>query len=856
MNKSFLLALSLFASASASAAVDTQYDDLVRLARTGDTAPVLQYLKQHESSQSLQQREDNIVIASWAGLDQDVMAAYARYPQSERLAPDVLATVARAYRNEGQYGQAAALYRKAQQQAPNDPQWVMGEMLVLADDDKGVQASALGMPWLDRLQGKPLAQMRTVMAYALLASGERYEALHQMERAFVTEYPGDFEPELRERYGQVLTRGEMPMAALSMDAGLTPLQRLQKQSDEMALRVRVATVGSRQESERFQATDEALARYASLLKQCDMTPGAEGIARQMRIDRLGLYEGRGMSQRVVSEYDALAAQEEVPAYAKVWVARSLLKLRQPEQAERIMAEAIKAAEGSSSSPWVAGRMLHAEALTQCDRISEARTEIERVMPLIGQYRWVINYPRTEIDPSWLALHEKQASLLGSQARKDDALAHSETLCRLHLNTPGACVQLADMYLGYGWPRRSEQRLKLVEGLAPRAPEVEQSQAYTALALREWHQADLLVADVAQRYPEEDSVRRLVRTNDIAHMAEFQLSAGRGHSHSHGQEEGGNPVRGNNDHQLEATLYSPRFADHWRVFTGIDYTSGDFGTDADDHSATDHNRWQRLGVEYSDRDTVATLEASRQHYRPAKREDGDSSTLKSRTGIQLSIDRDVSDSWHYGAAYAFRTTDTPLRAQVKGIWSTQGEVHARWTPSDETSVSLSLSPRHSSDGNWRWQSSLSGSQRLWGWTYGRLDGLLTVSGTRNSLTHIAHPSDVTPNRTGPDYYSPKQDIVIMPGLRLTHSLYRRYDRQWEHYLELGAGRYYEDYTWCDSATECHTRHDNTPLWMARYGHNVQLSDVLSVGASAQVSRQSYDSVSEREVQLMLDMNYRF
>lgn len=817
MNKIFLLALSLLASAPAIAAVDTQYDDLVRLARAGDTAPVLNYLKQHEPMQTLQQREDNIVIASWAAKDQDVISAYRRYPQPDQLAADVLATVARAYRNQAQYAAAAALYRKAQHQAPSDPQWVMGEMLVLSDNGQGDKAAALGQPWIARLNGNALAEFRTVMAYALLAKGDRYEALHQMERAFTTEYPGEFKGELRERYGQVLTRGELPLAALSMDAGLTPLQRLQKQSDEMALRVRVATAGSRREAERLQATDEALARYASLLQQCAATPGAEGIARQMRIDRLGLYDGRGMPKRVVSEYEALVADGDIAPYAKVWVARALLNLRQPARAERLMAGAVQEEERGQPSLWVAGRILHAQALTECHRIEDAMQEVERAMPLIGRYRWVINYPPTEIDDTWVALQLKHASLLNDKAQTRPALASSETLCRYNLGSPETCVPLADMYLDKGWPRRAEQRLKLVEGIAPRDMTLEQAQAYTALALREWSQADVLTGDVARRYPDDYDVRQLVRANDVSHMAELRLSVSPDHSSGHSK------VRGSHTMVAEAALYSPRVFDNWRLFAGSGYTSSDFESDADTFATeTDYGRWQRAGLEYSDRDLLVSADTSYQNY-----------GVGHEQGYRFMLDHDVNDAWHWGTTMAWRSTEAPLRGRTTGVHADQYEVRGEWTPDDEHSLALSYTRWLFSDKNVHQQAALSGQQRLWATTDLRLEGVFNLEATRarRSNDELA-------------YYSPQHDLAALPSLRLTHRLYSFYENQWLQTLELGAGHYWE------------AHYGSSPILLARYGQQLQMNDVLTLGATVGWQRQSYDGNAENDLQLSLEMDYRF
>ena len=851
MNKTSLLALCLLLGAQTAGAgsvvPDAHYDDLVRKARSGDTAPALEYLRQHVKEQTRQQQEDHIVIASWAGRDSEVLEAYAHVQDKSALSAPILASVARAYRNTRDYERAAQLYRQAEKIAPDDPQWVMGEMLVMADGKRGRDAIARGRPWLGKVSSRDEAHLRTVMAYAWLSVGERFEALHEVRQAFLLEHPGPFDRDVLERYGQVLSRAELPMAGLEVDARLTPVQRLQKQADEMALQVRMSHTGGRQEADRFVAPDELISRYHSLLSQCDRTPGAEGVARQMRIDRMGAYEARGMHRQVVAEYEQLSREGRIPSYAEAWVAQAYMALHNPGKADELFRDVI-AHESPKDDHWTEDNQNHVRSLLEDDRPGDARQAMDALLPTIPKVHWSINYPLPQVNENWLSTQLLDVDVMQANGDERKAFAKSRHLCEIAPAQTSPCIGYGALLEEQGRYRDAEYQYLVVQSGMPRNQSLEVAQLVNALNLREWHRADVLAEGLTQRFTDEEGSRQALRQNEIAHMAEFQLSASKGHSHSHGSNgSNGNPIRGNDDLHIEGTLYSPRFGDHWRAFLGADYTSGDFGSsEKGSDRNTDHGRWQRGGVEYTDRNTVATLEASTQRF-------GD---VGQQMGGKVTVDRDINDRWHYGAAYSFRSAETPLRARAEGIWANQGDVHASWTPSNRTSVQLSLSPWHFSDGNWRWQSSLSGSQRLWTWPHARLDGLLAISGSRNSQTHIGHDDDVTPDRTGTDYYSPKSDLSIMPGLRLTHALYRHYDRQWEHYLELGAGRYYENYTWCESSSECRTRHDNTPLWMARYGQDIQLSDVLNVGASAQVTRQSYDGVSERDIQLMLDMNYRF
>ena len=847
MNKTSLLALCLLLGTQVAGAEgitsNAHYDDLIRKARSGDTAPALEYLRQHVQEQTKQQQEDHIVIASWAGRDSEVLDAYTHMQDTSTLSAPILASVARAYRNTRDYEHAAALYRRAQVAAPNDPQWVMGEMLVMADGKRGRDAIARGRPWLGKLSSQDEARMRAVMAYAWLSVNERYDALYDGHQAFMLEHPGPFDRDVLERYGQTLTRAEMPFASLEVDAGLTPVQRLQKQANEMALQVRMSRTGGRQDAEHFVVPDELLSRYHSLLSQCERTPGSEGIARQMRIDRMGAYEARALHKHVIAEYEQLREGGPIPPYAEVWVAQAYLALHQPSEASELFKDVV-AHTSPKDDHWAEDNSNYVRSLLEANRPVDARKAMDALLPTVPKVHWAINYPLPLANEEWLTTQLLDVDVMQANGDERKAFDKSQRLCEWAPSQTSPCLEYGSHFDAQQRPRAAEREYLIAQAGLPRSQSVEAAQLTNALNLREWQHADAMREGLKQRFREELSTRPALRQNDVAHMAELQLSVSKGHSHSHGGDTG-NPLRGNDDLSIGASLYSPRFGDHWRAYMGTDYVSGDFGSVEKGNAAeTDHGRWQRIGVEYTDRNTVATLEASTQRY-------GD---VGQQAGARITADRDINDSWHYGGAYSFRATDTPLRARAQGIWANQGDVHASWTPSNRTRVQLSLSPWRFSDGNWRWQSALNGSQRLWTWPHARLDGLFTLTGSRNSLTHIAGDGNGS-GAASAGYYSPKQDLSIMPGLKLTNTLYRHYDSQWEHYIDLGVGRYDERYVWRDASGD-HERHDNTPLWMVRYGHDIQFNDVLSAAASVQLIHQSYDSVGEQDVQLMLDVNYRF
>lgn len=813
MNKTSLLALCLaFGSAAAQpvgAAEDNRYDELVRQARDGDVAPALDFLRQHKQEQTLQQRQDHIVIASWANDDREVIDVFQTYPDVDTLEPGVLSAAARAYRNLKQYDKALSINQRAQKKAPDDMQLKVAEIVMLADAHRTTEAIGLGEHLLATAPPADAPSLHTALAYALITAGRRFDAVYHMDRAFTQEHMGAFEREVLERYSQALTRGEMPMAGLEVNPNLTPLQRIQKQADEQALLVRLTTAGSRTERERFDLADRIIERYATLIDQSQREPQGEGLARQMRVDRLGAYFARAYHQQVVREYNALKKEGvEIPVYALRWVAHSLLELRQPEVAAPLFQQVI-AHDTPKDDEWPEDHLGYAYVLLESDHPREARQVLDGFVGTVPRMKWHKNMVYPEPNEAWMStrlldIHTKEAygDTPGAQRLGED-LCNTSNILGL------SCVGLAEVYQARGWPRRAERQLKITESVEPRSADLEAAQGSVALDLREWHQADVLTHDVNTRFPEQQNVQRLKRLNDVSHMAELRLEA------NHSRSRGNTINRGSRGLFVDSTLFSPRMGDNWRVFTGAGFTSEDLD------EITSRARWQRVGGEYSDRDKVVTAEVSHQGF----------GGKNDKLGARVALDYDVSDTWHYGGAVVHRAIDTPQRARDKDIDADRVDTYVRWTPSDRQAWEFTLSPWHYSDGNWRWQAGVNGEQRLWSSHHFTLDGVLGIEANRNSQT--ARP-----------YYSPERDLLVMPGLRLTQLLHNRYERQWQQEFEVQAGRYHQK------------QNGWSPAYSARYGHRVRFDDVLDAGLSVVWTRQSYDSSSERDTQVLLDVGYRF
>jgi biofilm PGA synthesis protein PgaA len=105
-------------------------------------------------------------------------------------------------------------------------------------------------------------------------------------------------------------------------------------------------------------------------------------------------------------------------------------------------------------------------------------------------------------------------------------------------------------------------------IEPSNLELERQQAYVALDLQEWKQADELTDDVIARSPDDEATLRLARMRDVHKMSEVRISGTQGISSD-------SPVSGKNDFNINTAIYSPPINDNWRLFTGFNFATGEF-----------------------------------------------------------------------------------------------------------------------------------------------------------------------------------------------------------------------------------------------------------------------------------------
>ncbi|WLH18631.1 poly-beta-1,6 N-acetyl-D-glucosamine export porin PgaA [Pseudomonas simiae] len=796
------------------AMADPAYDALIIQARNGNFTPALTQLRQLPAErQTPGQISDHLVIAGWAGQDAEVLKVYEAQGQNRNLTAQALATVARTYRNQKQWAQAEAVYRKALLREPNNFDLQLGLALTQADGGKTNEAVQRARALV---AGKPDdPNRRMALGYALTRAGLQYDALHEFDQAFIR--AGD-KPEVAREYIVALQKARLPEPALRLSAqrpGLVdPVTQRRLEGDLAAERVRMAEFATRTEKERYVIADRALQGYDQLLARWTPDPTAKDDVVRWRIDRLGALKARARTAEVIREYETLQAEGvQLPTYAVRWVAASYLDQRLPEKAAPLYRQALSAPDADVGDRVEDSTALF-YALLENDQVDEARAVAKNLAdsqkPRVELKGLPIGNPNDEwMDAQQLAA---QAGTYGS-----DLPSSEKALEELVGKAPGSIglrLAQAEMYRARDWPRRAERSLKETETQSPRDIGLEMSQGFTALDLQEWRQLDILTDDVVARNPDNRQVQRLKRLRDVHDMAELRVEAYTGKSFGGGNNGDAGAVSGSRDWGIESRLYTPPIDEDWRLFAGAGYATADF------EEGTGHHRWQVVGVERRTRDMTIEAEVSNHSY-------GDGS----KQGAAVSIARDINDNWQYGGSLGYLLSTTPLRALNDGITANGGSGFIRWRANESREWKLTLSPSHFSDGNDRFEALLSGREGLYSSPKVQVDLGLEVGASRNSKEDTV-------------YFNPKSDFTVLPVLNINHVLYHRYETQWSQQFQVGAGTYsQQDYS-------------TGGIGLVGYGQRYRWNDVLEAGANLSLISRPYDGDRERDLRLLVDLTYRF
>lgn len=788
----------------------TDYDALIQRARDGDYQPALEMLQQREQRGQADRRSryDHMLIASWAGLPKEVLRLYQDSAQAPTSLPSpVLLAVARAYRDTQDWNNALALYRVGKSRYPAEPAFARNEAMTMADAGQTDQALN---------QGKALTRANPSSADAHLALSyiyrvrlEPYAALEEADRA------RSLAPnKLSIIHGHILALQQARMAQAALHTAqahpkaVSAAEMRELQGDYAAELSNLASMPARTRQERFDIADRALDRYREELAEWQ-SPDAQHAIMRARVDRMQALEARSRMRDVVSEYERLIAEGTTPPdYILNEVAAAYLYLRQPEKSGALFQQALD----SKVMPPVGDEKVGDQiglfySKIESEHYNEAETLITDAQASQATWLTIKGVPEKVPNDSKLIL--TQTAIAGKQYENDLAEADKRmsAIVELAPRDINQRVALAQLHRIRTWPRLAEQELKMAETLQPNNHALIIGQGETALALQEWKQAEVLKDAALARYPESLSSQRLARDWEVHQKSELRVT---GYVNSTSN----SPVSGNGDYGIDGVIYTPPIDYNWRGFAGGGYANGDF------EEGHGNYRWMRGGVEWRGRNLTAEAEVSANNY-----------GFGTKTGARLSAAYDLNDHWQIGAAAAFRSRETPLRALANNIYSNKLTVFAHWQANEGREWTVSVSPSRFSDGNNRVEMLVSGRERVYSGPRVAVDLHLDMSASRNT-------------REDAPYFNPRSDFTVVPSVSLTHTLYRHYDTSLEQVFTAGAGLYSQQ------------GYGTGAIGLLGYGLRYRFNKVVDVGISVTGVSRPYDGVRERDLNVMANLNIRF
>ena len=306
----------------------------------------------------------------------------------------------------------------------------------------------------------------------------------------------------------------------------------------------------------------------------------------------------------------------------------------------------------------------------------------------------------------------------------------------------------------GWPRRAAEEIEIAASLAPRDLGGQLDLANSAFRLREYEDARKRAADLALLYPENANVQRLESDIDSFDRFEFRTEL-----HSYNERNNGAADAPGSGFDTTNRIYSPPIADHWRILGGFDFAY-----------AQPLEGWvdrYHIGGGFEWRIPSVTVEATGW---------GNTGTLH-RGGARLAAGWTPTDHWNFEADTELYSMETPLRAVLHGITANSVGGGAGYDWHESTGLSVGLHAYDFSDGNRRLAGGFRFAQRL-------VD--------RPHLKVTVRPEIYVSRNTKLDapYFNPSQDLSVLPGLDILHTLWRHYERSFRQHITGGIGTYWQ------------------------------------------------------------------
>ena len=523
--------------------------------------------------------------------------------------------------------------------------------------------------------------------------------------------------------------------------------------------------------------------------------GGTAMPLRLRYDRMLLLNELKRHDDVVAEYERARADGlTVPAYVAAAVGDSLLALRRPEDASAVLQIATTA--NPKEVNW---GIQHAYAQSEAERFVPAFAVLDR--HIAGNQPWLLAAGSRQPYPNWKRYDAEtnRALMLSYAENLPGAQAALEPMLGIAPQNSGLHAALGMLYARRGWTGRGLRHQRIAATLDPDNVSALIGKSESLIQLQRDDLAAPIIADLGRRYPDATQVQRVQR--DWERHRGWRWRVETAASDSRGT--GANSPQGAEDAYHAFWIESPLIDDRWRIVTGGDDRSAEFGG----RTIRDRRGW--TGVDYAFDRLNWRLVANR------------SVDALDTTGVSFDLQWRFSDTLDGGIFARHQDPDASLQARASGIQADTLGVSLAWNRDERTGVSAAVRQSRYDDGNRRDSVSLRHDQRLLTRAHVLLTGTAGAYASRNS-------------RDDAPYFNPRRDASFDYTLKADHLAWRRYERHFRHRLAATVGRYHQD------------DFDNAWIASAQYEHEWRFAPGRVLTYGARWGRPVYDGNREEHL----------
>lgn len=518
---------------------------------------------------------------------------------------------------------------------------------------------------------------------------------------------------------------------------------------------------------------------------------------------------RGKSKTVLDllQRVPLPAVTTMPAYVRQAIADAYLAERQAAQAEQLYRTLMTEKNYSDMNVYSAFyySLLEQEKYDQANQLIK---DIDHLLP-------TFQYSQAKgVDKS---VHADRTQYIGLRGlnwaysnRLDIAEPYFEGLVEKTSNTEDGLNQLARIQRWRDKPEQAAQTLARLNGLQPVSKQTKINTMQNAQALGDvqtWRQQ---TNQLMQDYAEDSSViksRKELEDRDhatIQHTSRFSRSRS-------DQNELIQGLKGSQDREMTTSLYSPWFADNYRVLAEHRDIWGKF------RQGTLEQQRYGLGLEWQDQRKSLTVIASQNHQ-------GD------RQGIEAAWTHQLNDHWQYSLS-ANSQADIPLQAIDLNHEGQSYGVGIRWKENESRQAGAAYNLTDINDGNLRQELTADYSQRVFLSSHHTTTASVSGYYGKNQTNQVS-------------YFSPKQSSSLAVSLNHDWLTWRNYEQALTQRFNFTMGMYQQQ------------SFDPKPVMDVQYQHMWKLSRTWSLGYGLGYGIHAYDGEYEKQLYGNLSFEGRF